>query len=106
MGKTALLRQVLSQPRYHCLNFDLRIAGIADLNSLYFSLASQMEQYFYEIKNLLKGYDDFEKESWSFKHDRLAVERRIENGGEVRTSDVAHLMELFQVSNFKAMLRV
>jgi AAA+ ATPase superfamily predicted ATPase len=37
-GKTALLRQVLTQDKYHVLAFDLRIAGFADLASLYFSL--------------------------------------------------------------------
>jgi AAA+ ATPase superfamily predicted ATPase len=37
-GKTALLRQVLSKDIYHVLAFDLRIAGFADLASLYFSL--------------------------------------------------------------------
>ena len=85
--------------RFHVLHFDLRIAGFADLSSLYFSLALQMEQYFASLKDQLEGYDDFEKESWSFKHDRMAMEKRVDGGGEaVKTADIAHLMELFQVS--------
>ena len=36
--QTALLRQVLTQSSYHVLHFDLRIAGFADLASLYMSL--------------------------------------------------------------------
>lgn len=81
-----------------------------------------MEQYFEEIAKQMEGYEDFEKEAWSFKvgvlslwsvsnadlaillkHDRLNVEKRTmesnENGsnGKVKTSDIARLMELFQV---------
>lgn len=75
-----------------------------------------MEQYFVELSKRLEGYEDFEKESYAFKvggvpvmpvkalkytltkavvqHDRLGVEKRVENGGEVKTSDVAHILEL------------
>lgn len=49
------------------LHFDLRIAGFADLSSLYNSLSQQMEQYFEEISKNMEGYKDFEKEAWSFK---------------------------------------
>ncbi|KAF7366723.1 hypothetical protein MSAN_00930400 [Mycena sanguinolenta] len=106
VGKTALLREVLCSDAYHVLHFDLRISGFADLASLYTSLSQQMEQYFEEIGKLA-GYEDFEKESWGFKHDRLSVERRIAEtplGSDVRnvrTSDVARLMELFQSSLLK-----
>lgn len=48
------------------LHFDLRIAGFADLSSLYMSLSQQMEQYF-EAMAKLEGYDEFEREAWSFK---------------------------------------
>ncbi|GAA6043096.1 hypothetical protein JCM8097_008421 [Rhodosporidiobolus ruineniae] len=111
VGKTALLRQVLSSDKYHVLHFDLRIAGFADLASLYFSLSTQLESYFASIPDLLGreyGWGEFEKESWAFKHDRLEVQKRLQNGGEVKTSDVAHLLELFQSAllsywNFKPM---
>ncbi|KAH9027443.1 hypothetical protein EDB84DRAFT_309843 [Lactarius hengduanensis] len=73
---TALLRQLLTSDKYHVLHFDLRIAGFADLDSLYISLSQQMEQYFNCIADM-KGYEDFEKEAWGFKHDRLNVERRL-----------------------------
>ncbi|BGP52767.1 hypothetical protein JCM8202v2_000324 [Rhodotorula sphaerocarpa] len=99
VGKTALLRQVLSDDRYHVVYFDLRIAGFADLSSLYFSLSTQLESYFAAIPDLLGrewGWGEFEKESYAFKHDRLDVQKRVENGGQVRTSDIAHLLELFQ----------
>lgn len=66
VGKTALLRQLLSNDRYHVLHFDLRIAGFADLESLYMSLSQQMEQYFGVIAEV-EGYQEFEKEGWSFK---------------------------------------
>jgi hypothetical protein len=57
---------VLSRENYHVLHFDLRIAGFADLSSLYMSLSQQMEQYF-EAMAKLEGYDEFEREAWSFK---------------------------------------
>ncbi|KAI6038602.1 hypothetical protein EDC04DRAFT_2569513 [Pisolithus marmoratus] len=102
---TALIREVLSNNRYHVLHFDLRIPGFADVFSLYMSLSQQMEQYFEAIAVNLPGFDDFRKEAWGFKHDRLNVERRILEapvgsiGSQVRTSDVARLMELFQARN-------
>ncbi|KAI0672428.1 hypothetical protein C8Q78DRAFT_1126375 [Trametes maxima] len=111
VGKTALLRQVLTQSTYHVLHFDLRIAGFADLASLYMSLSQQMEGFFMCIAQDpdLPGYEVFEKEAWGFKHDRLNVERRLSNAaqsgdatasvlGEIKTSDIARLMELFQSS--------
>ncbi|KAJ7052793.1 hypothetical protein C8F01DRAFT_1169981 [Mycena amicta] len=106
VGKTALLRQVLCSDAYHVLHFDLRIAGFADLSSLYTSLSQQMEQFFEEIGKQ-PGYEEFEKEGWAFKHDRLNVERRVVDTPQgsdvrnVRTSDVARLMELFQSSLLK-----
>ena len=71
----------------------------------------------------LPGYEEFEKQTWGFKvrihelgfedqslrldqHDRLSVERRLSNAAEgqgnsplsdIKTSDIARLMELFQV---------
>ncbi|KZT00177.1 uncharacterized protein LAESUDRAFT_739719 [Laetiporus sulphureus 93-53] len=112
VGKTALLRQVLTRPTYHVLHFDLRIAGFADLASLYMSLSQQMEAFFTSIAEdpEMPGYEVFEKEAWAFKHDRLNVERRVASStqlgetlahttmGEIKTSDVARLMELFQSS--------
>ncbi|KAI0767247.1 hypothetical protein C8Q74DRAFT_1370068 [Fomes fomentarius] len=108
---TALLRQVLTRPNYHVLHFDLRIAGFADLASLYISLSQQMEGFFMAIAQDtdMPGYGVFEKEAWGFKHDRLNVERRLSNAGQsaealastlgdIKTSDIARLMELFQSS--------
>ncbi|KAF8062301.1 hypothetical protein FPV67DRAFT_1783190 [Lyophyllum atratum] len=106
-GKTALLREVLSREQYHVLHFDLRIAGFADLSSLYRSLSQQMELYFEEIANKMDGYEEFEKEAWSFKFDRQNVESRAadasvdQKGHNVRSSDIARLMELFQSSLLK-----
>lgn len=97
VGKTALLREILSSPKYHVLFFDLRIAGFASLNSLYFSLAGQLERYFDRLKHE-KGWEEWEKEAWAFKYDRMDVERRIADGhGVVECADIARLMELFQV---------
>ncbi|KAI0685181.1 hypothetical protein BC835DRAFT_1290862 [Cytidiella melzeri] len=111
VGKTALLRQVLTGSKYHVLHFDLRIAGFADLASLYVSLSQQMESFFMGIAHDpdLPGYEDFEKQAWGFKHDRLNVERRVAISApgdgpgpttlsEIKTSDVARLLELFQSS--------
>ncbi|KAG5645153.1 hypothetical protein DXG03_006776 [Asterophora parasitica] len=106
-GKTALLREVLCHERYHVLHFDLRIAGFADLASLYQSLSQQMELYFEEIAKKMPGYEEFEKEAWSFKFDRQNVEQRIAEQSteskvrQVKTSDIARLMELFQSSLLK-----
>lgn len=61
------------------------------------------EQYFAALPAMMNpdkqddGWSVFEKESWAFKHDRIAVEARLAGGGQVKTSDIAHLMELFQV---------
>jgi len=125
VGKTALLREVLSGEQYHVLHFDLRIPGFADLASLYMSLSQQMEQYFEEVATM-EGYEEFRKEAWAFKvrmimflspvlmicrtqHDRLGVERRtlsedpsvklpmLPTLPTIRTSDISRLMELFQV---------
>ena len=67
VGKTALLREVLSRDTYHVLHFDLRIAGFTDLASLYLSMSNQMEQYFDSLSKVQEGFEEFEKESWSFK---------------------------------------
>ncbi|RXW20875.1 hypothetical protein EST38_g4981 [Candolleomyces aberdarensis] len=124
VGKTALLREILSHPRYHVLHFDLRIAGFADIESLYTSLSIQMEGYFEELARKggwyeedsaepvklsdseiqADGWDTFEAEALAFKHERINIQRRA--GGpdgetlkyEVRPSDIARLMELFQSS--------
>ena len=65
---------------------------------LYFSLASQLERYFDRLKHE-PGWDEWEKEAWAFKHDRMDVERRImDENGAVESADIARLMELFQVS--------
>ncbi|THG99272.1 hypothetical protein EW026_g3059 [Hermanssonia centrifuga] len=114
VGKTALLRQVLTKPKYRVLHFDLRIAGFADLASLYMSVSQQMEAFFMGIAQdpELPGYEEFEKQAWGFKHDRLSVERRLSNGAnadgpgigapsDIKTSDIARLMELFQSSLLK-----
>lgn len=90
---------MLSDPRFHVLHFDLRIAGFADLSSLYFSLCEQIESYFEAIPGLMGegwGYECFHQQSWAFKHDRIDIQKRVDNGGEVKTSDIAHLMELLQ----------
>lgn len=107
VGKTALLRQILSRNIYHVLHFDLRIPGFADITSLYMSMSQQMERYFNEISKAAPGYEEFQKEGLEFKHDRLNVERRLNDspvgssGSQVRTSDIARLMELFQSSLLK-----
>ncbi|ORY88261.1 hypothetical protein BCR35DRAFT_276955 [Leucosporidium creatinivorum] len=104
VGKTALCRQVLSSEQFHCIHFDLRLAGFADLSSLYFSLAQQMEGYFATLPELMGeewGWGAFTLESYAFKHFRLDVEKRIKDGGTVKTADIARLMELFQSALLK-----
>ncbi|KAI0057315.1 hypothetical protein BV25DRAFT_1812636, partial [Artomyces pyxidatus] len=105
VGKTALLRQILCSDNYHVLHFDLRIAGFADLDSLYISLSKQMEQYFLDVSKGT-GYADFEKEAWRYKHDRIDLERRNPDViGRVRTSDIARLMEIFQARCHSSLLK-
>lgn len=85
--QTAILRHVLSNPRYHVLHFDLRIAGFADLaglhmsfwlviiknvlgksgSDIFFRFSQQMEQYFATISETMEGYGDFEVEALAFK---------------------------------------
>ena len=66
-GRTALLREALSRKKYHVLHFDLRIAGFADLQSSYSSLAAQMEQYWKTLYTEIPGYDEWETEAWLCK---------------------------------------
>jgi hypothetical protein len=93
-----------------------------------FHSSQQMEQYFAMISETMEGYGDFEVEALAFKvrichipqttahmltrlllqHERLNIERRLAGtpqedgasapGGSVNTTDVARLMEMFQVS--------
>ncbi|KAG6380182.1 hypothetical protein JVT61DRAFT_8271 [Boletus reticuloceps] len=104
VGKTALLREVLSRDRFHVLHFDLRIPGFADVSSLYMSLSQQIEQYFEDVSTSMPGFEEFRKEACAFKYDRLDLERRLSEapvgsvGSQVRTSDISRLMELFQYS--------
>lgn len=85
--QTALLRQVLTSSEFHVLHFDLRIAGFADLASLYLSLryasviermgtvltfdqnSQQMESFYMNVAKDpdMPGYEEFEKEAWAFK---------------------------------------
>jgi hypothetical protein len=68
---------VLCSEDYHVLHFDLRIAGFADLASLYFSLSDQMEQYFDYLAEELPGYKEFEKEAWGFKVCRTLIIKNL-----------------------------
>lgn len=61
-----------------------------------------MEGYFASLPEMIQGeekfgWESFVKESYAFKHARLDVERRVADGGTVKTADIARLMELFQV---------
>ena len=123
--QTALLREVLSQPRYHVLHFDLRISGFADLSSLYMHLSIQMQQFFEEVVQEMEGYEEFRKEVWDFevcciakffpsnltfdKRDRTNVQNRLATSNDprarVRTSDVARLIEMFQVRHIVIFFR-
>jgi hypothetical protein len=77
VGKTALLRQVLTDPRFHVVHFDLRIAGFADVTSLYMSLAAQFEHFFESIAIQLEGYDEMKKHGLMFKHAWMDWEKRL-----------------------------
>lgn len=77
VGKTALLRQVLTDPRFHVLHFDLRIAGFADVTSLYMSLAAQFEHFFETLADELEGYDEMKKHGLTFKHAWMDWEKRL-----------------------------
>lgn len=77
VGKTALLRQVLTDPRFHVVHFDLRIAGFADVTSLYMSLAAQFEHFFESIADELEGYEEIKKHGLTFKHAWMDWEKRL-----------------------------
>ena len=66
-SQTAILREILSCEKYHVLHLDLRLAGVADIQSLYTSLNLQLEQYFMELANMGGGYKVFEVEARRFK---------------------------------------
>ncbi|POV99880.1 hypothetical protein PSHT_13336 [Puccinia striiformis] len=100
VGKTALLRQVKKISPSHLYSpipATIEMAGFADVSSLFFSFSRQMEQYFVSLASRLEGYEIFEKEALAFKHLRLDSQRRVEkNGPPIKTSDIAHLLEIFQ----------
>jgi hypothetical protein len=73
-----LLRQVLTDPRFHVVHFDLRIAGFADVTSLYMSLAAQFEHFFESIANQLEGYEEMKKHALMFKHAWMDWEKRLQ----------------------------
>ena len=77
VGKTALLRQVLTDPRFHVVHFDLRIAGFADVTSLYMSLAAQFEHFFESLAGQLEGYEEMKKHGLMFKHAWMDWEKRL-----------------------------
>ena len=77
VGKTALLRQVLTQPQFHVVHFDLRIAGFADVTSLYMSLAAQFEHFFNSLAVELEGYDEMRNHGLTFKHAWLDWQKRL-----------------------------
>jgi AAA+ ATPase superfamily predicted ATPase len=92
VGKTALLRQVLTDSRFHVLHFDLRIAGFADVTSLYMSLAAQFEHFFETLATELEGYDEMKKHGLTFKHAWMDWEKRLslpENQMKVSPSDIS-----------------
>ena len=66
-GRERPVRQSVLRTGVGVLHFDLRIAGFADLGSLYMSLSQQMEQFFDSLSKDVEGYEDFEKEAWGFK---------------------------------------
>jgi hypothetical protein len=118
--QTTLLREILSHPRYRVLHSDLRIAGFADIDSLYTTLSiwkATSKNWWCEEDSTervrlndseieVDGWDTFEAEALAFKHDRINIQRRGGGGPEggesvkckVRPSDIARLMELFQSS--------
>ena len=67
MSYTSICEGRLSAHGFLAHTFHSRIAGFADLSSLYFALAGQMEQYFIDLSKKLDGYEEFEKESYTFK---------------------------------------
>ena len=78
---------MLTGSKYHVLHFDLRIAGFADLESLYSSLSQQMEQYFMAVAEW-KGYEEFEKEGWVFKVCAVASLYNVTGASHLHMSDV------------------
>ena len=105
VGKTALLRQVLTEPQFHVMHFDLRIAGFADKSSLYIALTYQFEKFFQELGETLPYHEVLKKDALAFKHARLDFERIMEKTAQspaqntgASVADVASLMEKFQAS--------
>ena len=105
VGKTALLRQVLTEPQFHVMHFDLRIAGFADKSSLFIALTYQFEKFFQELGETLPFHEDLKKDALAFKHARLDFEKMVEKTAQspapnsgASVADVASLMEKFQAS--------
>jgi hypothetical protein len=55
----------------------LRIAGFADVTSLYMSLAAQFQHFFEGLAVELEGYEEMKKHGLTFKHAWLDWEKRL-----------------------------
>ncbi|KAG9299228.1 hypothetical protein G9A89_013876 [Geosiphon pyriformis] len=81
VGKTALLREILADDRYHVIHFDLRLPGFADLPSFTIEFCSKLETFFSQIADKFsqnqnsqsqKEHDFLEDQAIGFKRFRLA----------------------------------
>ncbi|CAG8443452.1 10935_t:CDS:2 [Funneliformis caledonium] len=72
VGKTSLLREVLSDDRYHVTYIDLRIPGFADLISFISEFASRLEIFFTRIASFYPNLKVFEDEAIALRSLRLS----------------------------------
>ncbi|BFZ54893.1 hypothetical protein PYCC9005_001930 [Savitreella phatthalungensis] len=94
VGKTALLRQVLTGDEFFVVNMDLRISGFANTRTLFVSLAEQFERFFDSM-----DHEEMHRHALTFKHMHLSLLERDEKTNytyEVSAADIAALMEAFQ----------
>ncbi|CAI2164032.1 20328_t:CDS:2 [Funneliformis geosporum] len=71
VGKTSLLREVLSDDRYHVTYIDLRIPGFADLRSFISEFASRLEIFFTRIASFYPNLKVLEDEAIALRSLRL-----------------------------------
>ncbi|RIA90680.1 Archaeal ATPase-domain-containing protein [Glomus cerebriforme] len=108
VGKTALLREVLANNKYHVIYIDLRISGFADLRSFTAEFATHLETFFTQITSYYPNLKIFQDKALVFKKLRLSgpesfdVKQLLDSQTNIdlftiqNRNDFAKLMKSFQ----------
>ncbi|RGB30612.1 Archaeal ATPase-domain-containing protein [Rhizophagus diaphanus] len=107
VGKTALLREILSNNRYHVIYIDTRVSGFADVRSFTTEFATHLESFFNQIVSYYPNLKVFRDVSIAFKSLRLSGPESFEIRQDVQLNadfvasqtrnDLAKLLEKLRI---------